>query len=87
MSSDTPKARSNAPKPRSRGRPFSKDNPGKPFAKGNPGRPVGMRHRRTLIAQALLDSEAETITRKCIDLALEGDPTALKLSIDCGFSG
>jgi hypothetical protein len=41
-----------------------------------------MRHRRTLIAQALLDSEAETITRKCIDLALEGDPTALKLCME-----
>ena len=41
-----------------------------------------MRHRRTLIAQALLDSEAETITRKCIDLALEGDPTALKLCLE-----
>lgn len=83
MSSANPNvARSNAPKPRSRGRPFSKDNPGNPFAKGNPGRPVGMRHRRTLIAQALLDSEAETITRKCIDLALEGDPTALKLCVE-----
>jgi hypothetical protein len=41
-----------------------------------------MRHRRTLIAQALLDGEAETITRKCIDLALEGDPTALKLCVE-----
>ena len=61
---------------------YSRDNPGRPFEKGNPGRPVGMRHCRTLIAQALVDNEAETITQKCIDLALAGDPTALMLSME-----
>ena len=55
---------------------------GRPFAKRNAGRPKGALNRTTLAAQALLDGEAETITRKCIDLALEGDPTALKLCME-----
>ena len=55
---------------------------GRPFAKGNPGRPKGARGRTTLAIQMLLDGEAEVITRKCIDLALEGDPTALKLCME-----
>lgn len=55
---------------------------GRPFAKGNPGRPKGARGRTTLAAQMLLDGEAEAITRKCIDLALDGDPTALRLCME-----
>ena len=30
----------------------------------------------------VLDGEAEALTRRCIDLALEGDATALRLCID-----
>jgi hypothetical protein len=55
---------------------------GRPFAKGNPGRPKGTRHRATLAAEALLDGEAEALTRKCVELALGGDMTAMRLCMD-----
>ena len=54
----------------------------KPGQSGNPrGRPPGARNRATLAAEALLDGEAETITRKCVTMALAGDPTALRLCL------
>ena len=50
---------------------------------GNPaGKPKGARHRTTLAVDALLDGEAETITRKAIELAKEGDTVALRLCLD-----
>ena len=55
---------------------------GRPFARGNPGRPNGARHRATLAAEALLDGEAEALTRKAIEAALGGDPIALRLCLD-----
>jgi hypothetical protein len=55
---------------------------GKPFQPGNPGRPPGARHRATLAAEALLDGEAEGLTRKAIDAALGGDMTALRICLD-----
>jgi hypothetical protein len=51
---------------------------GRPFGKGNPGRPKGARHRLTLAAEALLDGEAEALTRKAIELALGGETIALR---------
>jgi Family of unknown function (DUF5681) len=60
--------------------------PGRPFEKGrsgNPsGRPRGCRNRSTLAAQLLLQGEAEALTRKAVELALSGDPTALRLCLD-----
>ena len=54
----------------------------KPGQSGNPsGRPKGARNKSTVAAEALFDGEAETITRRCIGLALEGDPTALRLCL------
>jgi hypothetical protein len=41
-----------------------------------------MRNRATLAAEALLDGEAEALTRKAIDMGLAGDPTALRLCIE-----
>lgn len=59
---------------------------GKPFTKGqsgNPaGKPKGVRNRSTLAAEALLDGEAEQLTRKAIELALAGDTIALKLCLE-----
>lgn len=55
---------------------------GRPFAKGNPGRPKGARHKTTLAAEQLLVGEAKALARKCIDLALKGDPTALRLCME-----
>jgi hypothetical protein len=56
------------------------------FAKGfsaNPrGNPKGSRHRATLAAEALLDGDAEALTRKCVEMALAGDATAMRLCLD-----
>ena len=50
---------------------------------GNPaGRVPGSRNRVTMAAEALLEGEAHILTRKAIDLALEGDTTALKLCLE-----
>ena len=50
---------------------------------GNPdGRPMGSRNRATLAAQTLLDGEGERLTRKAIELALEGDRAALRLCLE-----
>jgi hypothetical protein len=50
---------------------------------GNPaGKPKGARHKTTLAIQALLEGEAENITRKAIEAALNGDMTAIRLIID-----
>ena len=55
----------------------------KPGQSGNPaGRPAGSRNAATLAIDALLDGEAETLTRKAIDLAKAGDMQALKLCMD-----
>ena len=62
---------------RPRGRPFTKG------ASGNPaGKRPGTRNRATLAAEVLLDGEAETLTRKAIELAKQGDITALRLCLD-----
>ena len=52
------------------------------FAEGNPGKPKGARHKYTLAIQALLDGEAEALGRKAVELALEGDTTALRLCLE-----
>ncbi len=52
------------------------------FAPGNTGRPPGARHAATLAAEALLDGEAEALTRKAVEMALEGDPVALRLCME-----
>src|SRR5262245_2183572 len=50
---------------------------------GNPaGKPKGTRNRTTLAVEALLDGEAETLTRKAIELAKAGDLAALRVCLD-----
>jgi hypothetical protein len=60
-----------------RGRPFPKGKSGNPR-----GKPQGTRHRATMAVQVLLDGEAEALTRKCIELATNGDTTALRLCLE-----
>jgi hypothetical protein len=55
----------------------------RPGQSGNPtGKPKGTRNRTTLAMEALLDGEAEAITRKAIDLAKAGDMAAVRLCFD-----
>ena len=59
---------------------------GRPFAKGQSGNPAGRRpgsrNKATLAAAALLAGEAEALTRKAVEMALEGDPTAMRLCME-----
>jgi hypothetical protein len=52
------------------------------FGPGNPGKPKGARHRISRAVEALLDGEAEALTRKAINAALGGDSTALRLCLE-----
>ncbi|WP_407491878.1 DUF5681 domain-containing protein [Pseudooceanicola sp. MF1-13] len=52
------------------------------FSSGNPGRPAGARHKVTRAVEELLGGEAEQLTRKAIDMALEGDSVALRLCME-----
>jgi len=52
------------------------------FGPGNPGKPQGTRHKATMAALALLDGEAEALTRQAVTMALAGDTTALRLCLE-----
>lgn len=57
------------------------DDSGK-FAPGNPGKPRGARHKATRAVEALLEGEAEALTAKAVEKAMEGDTTALRLCLE-----
>jgi len=65
------------PPGRVRGRPFEKGQSGNPA-----GRRVGCRNMTTIAAASLLAGEAQALTRKAVELALLGDPTAMRLCIE-----
>lgn len=56
------------------------------FTKGQSGnasgRPRGVRDRATVAAEILLAGEAKALTRKAIELALQGDTVALRMCLD-----
>jgi len=52
------------------------------FGPGNSGKPKGTRHKATQAALALLDGEAEALTRQAVTMALGGDATALRLCLE-----
>jgi hypothetical protein len=52
------------------------------FAPGNRGKAPGTRNRATMAPLALLEGEAEALTRRCVEMALEGDATAMRLCLD-----
>jgi hypothetical protein len=54
--------------------PKQRDRPWPKGVSGNPaGKPRGRRNPATVAAESLLEGEAEALTRKAIDLALDGD--------------
>jgi hypothetical protein len=55
---------------------------GRPFRTGNPGRKRGSLNRATVAANALVRGEEEAITRKAIELALQGNVVLLKYFLD-----
>src|ERR1700757_3308691 len=59
---------------------------GRPFAigqSGNPaGRRAGCRNKATEAAALLLEGEAESFTRKAVELAMVGEPTAMRLCLE-----
>jgi Family of unknown function (DUF5681) len=61
----------------STGRPFPKGQSGNPA-----GRPPGARNHATLAAEVLLEGDAEALTRRAIERALEGDVAALRLCLE-----
>ena len=65
---------------------MSKRTPSGRFEAGSSGNPrgskTGSRNKVTLAAEALLDGEAEALTRKAIEMALAGDSTALRLCFE-----
>lgn len=52
------------------------------FQKGNPGRVKGSKNKATQIAEQMINGETGQITRKAIDMALEGNEVAIKLCMD-----
>jgi hypothetical protein len=52
------------------------------FTAGNAGRPKGARNRTTQAVLALLEGEAEALSRKAVEMALAGDSVALRLCLD-----
>lgn len=66
---------------RKNGTKTGRDDKGR-FGPGNPGRPKGARHKATMAAMVLLDGQAEAITKQCIEQALAGDTTALRLCLE-----
>lgn len=50
---------------------------------GNPnGRPIGARNKTTVAVETLLDGDAESLTRKAIELGNAGDMQALRLCLE-----
>jgi len=52
-------------------------------ASGNrKGKPKGARNKATLAVLSLLEGESEALTRKAVEMALEGDTVALRLCLE-----
>src|SRR5207248_2441793 len=62
---------------RGRGRPFEKCQSGNPA-----GRRAGRGSARPRLRNLLLDGEAQALTRKAVELALDGNTMALRMCLD-----
>ncbi len=67
---------------RGRGRPFEKGQSGNPA-----GRPRGTGKRAAQGVQLLLDGEAQALTRKAVELALDGSCSSMGAPGGLDFSG
>jgi hypothetical protein len=63
--------------PKQRGRPFPRGRSGNPR-----GRPLGARNAATVLAEQLLDGEAEVLIRKAFQKAKQGSVPALRMCLD-----
>lgn len=52
------------------------------FAAGNPGKPKGARHKTTRAVEVMLEGQSEALTQKAVEMALDGDTTALRLCLE-----
>ena len=55
---------------------------GRPFGPGNPGRPKGARHKATILAERLMQDDAEDVVKAVVKAAKGGDMTAARLVLD-----
>lgn len=62
---------------RGNGRPFAQGHSGNPA-----GKPKGARNHTTMAVEAMLEGEAQAITRKAIEMAKVGDTIALRLCME-----
>lgn len=54
-----------------------------PGASGNPqGKPLGSRNWASVLAENLLDGQAEALAQKAVEMALAGDVPALRLCLE-----
>jgi hypothetical protein len=57
--------------------------PWKPGQSGNPGgRPQGSRNKATLLAEALIDAKGKELVDKCVEMALAGDQSSMRVIMD-----
>ena len=61
---------------------YAENRRGRPFPPGSGGRPKGARNKATLAVEGLMEGELETLTRKVIERAREGDMVAMKICLD-----
>ena len=66
-----------APEPERSGKPWVKGQSGNPA-----GKPPGTRHKLTLLAEQLMEADAEGIVSKVVALAKDGDLVAARLVLD-----
>jgi hypothetical protein len=52
------------------------------FTAGNSGKPRGTRHKATQAVLGLLEGQAQAISQKAVQMALDGDTVALRLCLE-----
>jgi hypothetical protein len=55
---------------------------GRPFERGNAGKPKGARRRTTVLAEQLMEGEAEEVVQAVLQKAKDGDMVAARIVLD-----